>query len=170
MPNFYKTLGAVKCYFCCAYMRLNRFIKGRGNHFSFNRAVHIGNFFGAFVHQQDHDLAFGVVYGDGVGDLLQLDGLARTRRSYQQASLAFADGTNQVQYAHFHRPAGRLQLQLRVRIDDGLIDGLMVNGSAFGVAITGAILRLFQNGLVRFYAWSFAVGVTAFLVYLTFSG
>ncbi len=55
-------------------------------------------------------------------------------------------------------------------IDDGLIDGLMVNGSAFGVAITGAILRLFQNGLVRFYAWSFAVGVTVFLVYLTFSG
>ena len=55
-------------------------------------------------------------------------------------------------------------------IDDGLIDGLMVNGSAFGVAITGAILRLLQNGLVRFYAWSFAVGVMVFLVYLTFSG
>jgi len=31
-----------------------------------------------------------------------------------------------------------------------------------------ALLRLLQNGMVRFYAWVFAVGVTAFTVYLTF--
>jgi NADH-quinone oxidoreductase subunit L len=55
-------------------------------------------------------------------------------------------------------------------IDNGLIDGLLVNGSAFLVAISGAVLRLFQNGLVRFYAYTFAVGVTVFVLYLTFSG
>jgi NADH-quinone oxidoreductase subunit L len=52
-------------------------------------------------------------------------------------------------------------------IDCGLIDGLLVNGSAIVVAITGALLRLFQNGLIRFYAYTFAIGVTVFILYLT---
>ncbi len=52
-------------------------------------------------------------------------------------------------------------------VDVGLIDGILVNGTAVAVAITGAVLRLFQNGLVRFYAWAFAAGAAAFVVYLT---
>jgi NADH-quinone oxidoreductase subunit L len=52
-------------------------------------------------------------------------------------------------------------------IDEGLIDGLLVNGSALCVAITGAVLRLFQNGMIRFYAYTFVLGVTAFILYLT---
>ncbi len=55
-------------------------------------------------------------------------------------------------------------------VDAGLIDGLLVNGSALVVAITGSMLRLFQNGMVRFYAWSFTIGVTVFVLYLSFSG
>ncbi len=55
-------------------------------------------------------------------------------------------------------------------VDAGLIDGLLVNGSALAVAITGSVLRLFQNGMVRFYAWSFTIGVTVFVLYLSFSG
>ena len=55
-------------------------------------------------------------------------------------------------------------------VDSGLIDGLLVNGSALVVAITGSMLRLFQNGMVRFYAWSFTIGVTVFVLYLSFSG
>jgi len=55
-------------------------------------------------------------------------------------------------------------------VDVGAIDMMLVNGTAFMVAVTGMLLRLFQNGLVRFYAYSFAVGVTLFVVYLSFSG
>ena len=55
-------------------------------------------------------------------------------------------------------------------VDSGLIDGLLVNGSALVVAIIASMLRLFQNGMVRFYAWSFTVGVTVFVLYLSFSG
>ncbi len=55
-------------------------------------------------------------------------------------------------------------------IDVGLIDGLLVNGSAIAVAIIGSLLRLFQNGLVRFYAYVFAIGVTVFVLYLSISG
>jgi len=71
----------------------------------------------------------------------------------------------------FIRPGYRLSKNVLWKIvDAGLIDGLLVNGSALVVAITGSILRLFQNGMVRFYAWSFTVGVTVFVLYLSFSG
>ncbi len=52
-------------------------------------------------------------------------------------------------------------------VDAGLIDGIIVNGAAMAVAVTGSVLRVFQNGLVRFYAWAFAVGATVFVLYLT---
>ena len=54
-------------------------------------------------------------------------------------------------------------------VDAGLIDGLLVNGSALAVAMAGSVLRLFQNGLLRFYAYAFALGAAAFVLYLTFS-
>ncbi len=69
------------------------------------------------------------------------------------------------------RPLHRLADVVCFRwIDRGLIDGLLVNGSAVSVAIVGAVLRLLQNGMVRFYAYVFAIGITVFAVYLTFSG
>jgi NADH-quinone oxidoreductase subunit L len=55
-------------------------------------------------------------------------------------------------------------------VDAGLIDGLLVNGSALTVAIFGSIIRIFQNGMIRFYAWSFTIGVTVYVLYLSFSG
>jgi len=55
-------------------------------------------------------------------------------------------------------------------IDRGLIDGLLVSGAAVVTLLSGSLLRLMQNGMVRFYAWVFALGVTAFTVYLTFLG
>ncbi len=55
-------------------------------------------------------------------------------------------------------------------VDVGLIDGLLVSGSYTLVAIVSALVRLLQNGMIRFYAWSFTVGVAAFIIYLTLTG
>ncbi len=55
-------------------------------------------------------------------------------------------------------------------MDAGLIDGLLVNGTGFAVAIVAAVLRLFQNGMIRFYAWSITIGLAVFVLYLSFSG
>ncbi len=69
------------------------------------------------------------------------------------------------------RPGYRLSKSFLWKfVDAGVIDGLLVTGSAFAVSATGSFLRLFQNGLVRFYAWSFTIGVTVFVLYLSFSG
>jgi len=70
-----------------------------------------------------------------------------------------------------YRPLGKLADVVCFRwVDRGLIDGLLVSGSAVLALFTASLLRLLQNGLVRFYAWVFVVGVTAFTVYLTFLG
>jgi len=55
-------------------------------------------------------------------------------------------------------------------VDAGVIDGLLVNGSAILVSIVSALVRLFQNGMLRFYAWTFAAGAAAFIIYLTLAG
>jgi len=70
-----------------------------------------------------------------------------------------------------YRPLQRLADVVCFRwVDRGLIDNLLVGGSAVVTIFTGSLLRLMQNGLVRFYAWVFALGVTVFAVYLTFLG
>ncbi len=71
----------------------------------------------------------------------------------------------------FIRPGFRLSRTVLWKwIDAGLIDGVLVNGSALVVAVTASILRLFQNGMVRFYAWSITVGLAVLALYLSFSG
>jgi NADH-quinone oxidoreductase subunit L len=54
-------------------------------------------------------------------------------------------------------------------VDAGLIDGLLVNGSALAVAIVSSVLRLFQNGQLRFYVYVFSTGLLAFILYFTLS-
>jgi NADH-quinone oxidoreductase subunit L len=51
-------------------------------------------------------------------------------------------------------------------VDAGLIDGVAVNGIGRLLALIGALVRTVQNGLLRWYAYSFAVGVIMILVYL----
>jgi NADH-quinone oxidoreductase subunit L len=69
------------------------------------------------------------------------------------------------------RPGFRLSKTVLWKgVDAGVIDGLLVNGTALVVAVVGSLLRLLQNGLVRFYAWSFSVGVAVFVVYLSLRG
>ncbi len=73
--------------------------------------------------------------------------------------------------AIFLRPGFKLSKDILWKgVDAGFIDGILVTGSALVVYLTGSILRIFQNGMVRFYAWSFTIGAAAFFLYLSFSG
>ncbi|MFZ4527975.1 MAG: NADH-quinone oxidoreductase subunit L [Undibacterium curvum] len=49
--------------------------------------------------------------------------------------------------------------------DKGLIDGLVVNGSAKVVGWSSRVIRLFQSGYIYHYAFVMILGVLAFLVY-----
>ena len=80
-----------------------RTVEGGGNDLALDRALHIGDLFGSLVHEHHHKVDLGVVGGDGVGDVLQGDGLTGLRRGDNQATLALADWGNDV-----HDTAGEL--------------------------------------------------------------
>jgi NADH-quinone oxidoreductase subunit L len=50
-------------------------------------------------------------------------------------------------------------------LDDGLIDGALVNGTAGVVGLSGRLVRLFTSGDVQRYATVFFVGVWVLLVF-----
>ncbi len=50
--------------------------------------------------------------------------------------------------------------------DATLIDGVLVNGPARLLGIMGSVLRLLQNGMLRWYAYSFTFGALVILFYL----
>jgi NADH-quinone oxidoreductase subunit L len=77
---------------------------------------------------------------------------------------------DEIYEAVFIKPGYWLSRRVLWRIIDvGLIDRLLVEGSALCAAIIGNLLRLLQNGLVRFYAYMFTLGAAAFILYLSLS-
>ena len=73
--------------------------------------------------------------------------------------------------AVFIRPGFRLSRDVLWKtIDAGLIDNFLVMRSALVTLLAGSVLRIFQNGMVRFYAWSISIGLAVFVIYLSFSG
>ena len=56
----------------------------------FTLALHVGDFLGPLVDQQDDQEHFGMVVGDRLGDVLQQHGLAGARRRDDQRALALA--------------------------------------------------------------------------------
>ncbi len=54
--------------------------------------------------------------------------------------------------------------------DDGVINGVGINGSARGVRYLAGAVRTLQTGYLYHYAFAMIIGLTVFLVWLTFGG
>jgi len=68
--------------------------------------------------------------------------------------------------ALFVRPLQSLSRFLFRFVDAGLVDGLLVNGSARSVRGSGLLLRLLVNGDVQAYAAALLVGLAVFLLWM----
>ena len=84
-------------------------VEGGGDDLTLHRALHVGDLFGTFVHQDNHEVNLWVVDGDCVGDRLQHHRLSRLRRRDDKTTLALADRRNQVDHPGDH--VGRIGLQ-----------------------------------------------------------
>ena len=71
-------------------------IEGRGDNLALDRALHVGDFLGALVHEHHHEVNLGVVLRDRISNLLEDDGLTGFRRCHDEATLALANGGNEV--------------------------------------------------------------------------
>ena len=54
--------------------------------------------------------------------------------------------------------------------DEGVIDGIGINGSARGVRYLAGVVRTLQTGYLYHYAFAMIIGLTVFLVWLTLGG
>ncbi len=73
-----------------------RLVEGRGNHLALHRALHVGHFFRPLVDQQHDQIAFRMIVGDRVSDVLQQHRFAGARRRHDQGALPFADRRHDV--------------------------------------------------------------------------
>ncbi len=88
---FDQAFGFFNNHFSNLYVTRCRFVEGRRDDFAAHRALHIGHFFGAFVDQQNDQVAVRMVGRDRLGDVLQHHRLTDARRRHDQTTLAFAE-------------------------------------------------------------------------------
>ena len=73
-------------------------VEGARDHLALDAALHVRHFLGPLIDEQHDEEDLRVVGGDGVGDVLQQDGLARARRSHDEGALALAQGRHEVHH------------------------------------------------------------------------
>ncbi len=93
-------LGLFDDHFGDLHVAAGGLVECAADDFGLGVALHVGHFFGTLVDQQDDQHHFGMILGDGVGDLLQEDGFAGARRGDDQHALALADRRHQIDDPH----------------------------------------------------------------------
>ncbi len=83
-------------------MSVGGLVEGRCNNLGIDAALHIGHLFGAFVDKQNHDVCFGVILGNSIGDIFEQQCLTGLRRCHDKAALAFAYRCEHIDYAGRH--------------------------------------------------------------------
>src|ERR1035437_2038280 len=119
--HFYQALRPLDGQFSHRGVLVGRTIEGGGNHFALDRTTHVGDLFGALVHQQDHEVHVGVVGFDGLGDVLHHRRLAGLRRRDDQSTLTLADRRKQIDDPRRHvlLVARRLEVETFIRKEPG---------------------------------------------------
>ena len=98
-------------------MALRRLVERRGDHLAVHRPLHVGDFFGPLVDQQDDQVHLGVVERHRLRDALQEHRLAGARRRDDQAALPLPDRRHQVHHAARQVVGLRLELALLLRVE-----------------------------------------------------
>ncbi len=73
-------------------------VEGRGDDLALHRALHVGDFLGALVDQEHDQIAFRMIGGDRLRDVLQEHRLAGSRRRDDQRALALADRRHNIDH------------------------------------------------------------------------
>ncbi|MOA32473.1 hypothetical protein D3C78_1536960 [compost metagenome] len=94
-----QALGLLDHHFCNLDVAGSRLVKGRSDNFALHQTLHLGNFFRAFVNQQNHQHAVWMVVSDALCNVLQQHGFTGFRRSNNQTTLTTANRRGQIQHA-----------------------------------------------------------------------
>ena len=93
---FDQALGFFDDHFGDCHVSRCRLVEGRCHHLASHRALHLGDFLGALVDQQDDQDDIGMIGGDRMRDVLHQHGFAGLGRRHDQTALPFADRRDHV--------------------------------------------------------------------------
>ena len=96
---FDQALGALDDHLGDLHMARCRLVEGGGDDLGAHAALHLGDFLGPLVDEQDDQVHVRMVVHDGLGDVLQHHRLAGFRLRDDQATLATADWRDQIEDA-----------------------------------------------------------------------
>ena len=118
LATFDEALGALDGELSDAGMALDVLIVRGGEDFCVGQnAFELGDFLGALVDEEEHEVHAGVVDGDGLGDVLEERGFASARRGDNQAALAATDRSEHVDDAGGEAIFVSLELDALVGVD-----------------------------------------------------
>ena len=103
-----QALGLLDHHLGDLHVARGRLVEGRGHHLALHGALHVGDFLRPLVDQQHDQVAFRMVGGDRMGDVLQQHRLAGARRRDDQRALALADRRHDVDDARRKVLLGRI--------------------------------------------------------------
>ena len=81
-------------------MKFGVLIRRRRDHFAAHSALHVSHFLRALIHQQNDQMSFRMIVGNGFGDFFDKRRLAGLGRGDNQATLPLADRRDQVEHSH----------------------------------------------------------------------
>src|SRR5699024_2641777 len=133
-----QTLGALDGELGDRRVVVGRAVEGRRDDLALDGTLHVRDFLGTFVDEDDHEVRFGVVLGDRIRDLLHDRGLTGLRGRDDETALALADGRDEVDKTRRVQLRGGLQPQALLRVERGelreldaaasIVDGQSVDG------------------------------------------
>ena len=91
-----ETLGLFEDDVGNAYMAVGGFVESGGNDFGIDTALHVGNLLGAFVDEKHHEVDFGVVVSNGVGDLFEEGCFTSFGLSHNKSALTLSNGCEHI--------------------------------------------------------------------------
>src|SRR6056297_382192 len=95
---FDKTLGFLNDHFSDGNVPSGRFVKGGADYFTFHATFHVRHLFGAFVDQQDNQVALWMVLLDAACDILQDNRFTRPRWRHNQRPLTLTNRRYQINH------------------------------------------------------------------------
>src|SRR5208337_4587206 len=112
-----EALGLLDDHFGHLHVARGGLVESRTDDFALHRALHVGDFLGAFVNKQNNQHDLWMVRCHRIGDGLQQHGFAGAGRSDNETALALADRREQVHHAAADALAHCLHLDALLRIE-----------------------------------------------------
>ena len=103
---------------CNLHVAFCRFVKCRGDNLCVHRSSHVRNFFRALVNEQHHQVCFGMIGCNGVGDVLHQDGFTRLGLRHNKCTLSFSYGREQVYDACRKVCRGRITTKIELFVGE----------------------------------------------------